>query len=62
MRKAILIPLLSLSALLLVACGGSGESPGADTPASLATSVAATAPVIPNSKELTTIYFVHAEW
>lgn len=57
MRRFTLLALLSMLAAFAVACG----SEGAADPT--APSVAGdNAPVIAHSKELTTIYFVHAEW
>ena len=57
MRRAVLLTLLSLLAVFAVACGS--ESAADPTAPSAA---ADDAPVIAHSKELTTIYFVHAEW
>lgn len=65
MRKIFVVPVLLVSVLAFAACaGGSAETdPGASPPATAAPSTSnGDAPVIAHSKELTTIYFVHAEW
>lgn len=64
MRRIFIVPVLIVSMFALTACAGGSEETGpGDSPVATAAPASnGEAPVIAHSKELTTIYFVHAEW
>lgn len=65
MRRIFIVPVLIVSMFALAACAGGSEetNPGGSPPATAPPSTSnGDGPVIAHSQELTTIYFVHAEW